>query len=123
MAEQQINLSISDGESFFAHQVSVNFNPSMIHLDFKNVTPRVDERGPNPTLVLKHNLVSIDPYHAIMFKKLLDKVIKDYEKQFGKIEKPKALKAIEKKMKNKTGKKAKKSDEEANIIDVPSYFG
>lgn len=122
MAEQQINLNISDGDSFFAHQVSINFNPTTIHLDFKNITPRVDERGPAPTLVLKHNLVCLDPYHATMFRQLLDKVIKDYETQFGKIEKPKALKNMEKKMKNKASKKIVEQSKPKSI-DVPSYFG
>ena len=121
MAEQQINLSISDGDSFYAHQVSVNFNPTMIHLDFKNVTPRVDERGPHPTLVLKHNVICLDTYHAVMFKKLLDKVVKDYEKQFGKIEKPKAIKVLEKKMKKKASKKEEIS--QSKPIETPSYFG
>lgn len=121
MAEQQINLSISDGDSFYAHQVSVNFNPTMMHLDFKNVTPRVDERGPHPTLVLKHNVICLDPYHAVMFKKLLDKVVKDYEKQFGKIEKPKAIKVLEKKMKKKTSNKEEVN--QSKPIETPSYFG
>jgi hypothetical protein len=122
MSEQQINLSISDGDSFFAHQASINFNPTTVHLDFKNVTPRVDERGPNPTLVLKHNLVCLEPYHALMFSQLLNKVIKDYETQFGKIEKPKALKNLEKKMKNKS-KKDVLTTNKSKSIDVPSYFG
>jgi hypothetical protein len=115
--QQKINLSISDGEAFYAHQASINFNPSMIFLDFKSITPRVDERSQTQaTLVMKHNVVMMEPYHALLFKDLFEKVIKKYESEFGKIEKPNAIKILEKK-----GKAKKNSTPEK--IETPSYLG
>ena len=118
MQEGKINLNISDGDAFYAHQASINFNPTMIFLDFKNVTPRIDDRAPSKaTLFLKHNVVMLEPYHAKLFRDLLDKVITDYEKEFGKVEKPKPLQMLEKKHKG-----AKKKAKDAKL-DVPNYFG
>jgi hypothetical protein len=118
MTDQKINLSISEGDAFFGHELSINFNPQQFIFDFKNVTPRVDPRSKDhPTLVMKHNVVMMTPYHAKMMKELLDKVIKKYEKEFCKIEKPEAVKIYEKKKK----KSSKKSDNVAK--EAPTYFG
>ena len=120
--EQKINMNISEGDSFYAHQASINFSPTMMFLDFKNVTPRVDERSrQGPTLVLKHNLIMMDPHHITLFRDLLTKVIIDYEKEFGKIKKPEAIAKAEKKNKanRATGTKSTKKNE----TDVPNYFG
>lgn len=115
--ENKINIAINDGDAFYGQQASINFNPTMVFFDFKNVTPRVDERSENKaTFVIKHNVVMIEPFHAKLFRDLLDRVLKDYETQFGKIEKPQAIKNLEKKNK---GKK-KKSDVKH---ETPSYFG
>ncbi len=115
--EEKVNLNISDGDAFYAHQASINFNPTMMFFDFKNISPRVDERSKTKaTFVLKHNVTMLEPYHAKLFRNLLDKVIKDYEKQFGKIDKPKALKKIEKVIGNKEAKAKEKNE-------TPSYFG
>ncbi|MFT4343139.1 MAG: DUF3467 domain-containing protein [Candidatus Woesearchaeota archaeon] len=116
--EQKINMTISDGDAFYAHQASINFNPTMVFFDFKSITPRVDERDKgHPTLAVKHNVVMVDPYHALLFKDLLTKVIQDYEKQFGKIEVPKAIKHAEKKQKKSAKGMAKRPNE------TPTYFG
>ena len=112
----KINFSISDGDAFFAHQASINFNPTMLFFDFKNITPRIDDRSPTrATLVLKHNVIMLEPYHALVFRDLLNRVLKDYEKEFGKIEKPESIKNLEKK--KGASSKHKDSDE------APSYFG
>jgi hypothetical protein len=118
--EEKINMNINDGDAFYAHQASINFNPTMVFLDFKNITPRVDERSMSKaTIALKHNVIMLDPFHAMLFRNLLDKVIKDYEKEFGKIEKPAALKAIEKKQKKENLKNVKINTK----TDIPTYFG
>ncbi len=115
--EKKINLSISEGDSFFAHEVSVNFNPTQFVLDFKNITPRMDPRNQEgPTLCIKHNVVLIEPYHLRKFAEFLNKRVSDYEKEFGKIEKPKAIDVYDKKQKKR---KVEKKDK----IQAPSYFG
>jgi len=118
MAEKKINFGINDGDNFFAHEVSVNFNPTQFILDFKCITPRVDPRSnEGPFINIKHNVVMMDVFHAKKFMEFLSKRIEDYEKEFGKIEKPSAVKKIEKK-RQKEAKDSKNKKTEA-----PSYFG
>ena len=111
--EKKVNIGINDGMEFFAHETSINFNPTQFILDFKCITPRVDPRNKEgPTLVLRHNVIIIDPYHAKKLQELLGSVVGKYEKEFGKIEKPKQLKKAEKKIKVQEEKP-----------EVPHYLG
>ncbi|MFH2028171.1 MAG: hypothetical protein ABIJ08_03465, partial [Nanoarchaeota archaeon] len=56
--EKRVNFGINDGDAFFAHEISVNFNPTQFVLDFKSITPRVDPRSnEGPVIALKHNVV------------------------------------------------------------------
>ncbi len=115
MEEKKINLSINEGQSFYAHEASINFSPTQFILDFRCVTPRVDPRSNEaPTMHMQHNVVMVDVYHAKRLHELLEKMIGKYEKEFGKIEKSKAVKQIEKKR-----QKEKKHEEKS----TPSYFG
>ncbi len=36
--KESINLAISDGDPFFAHEVSINFNPMQFILDFRCIS-------------------------------------------------------------------------------------
>ncbi len=117
MTEKKINMSIMEGDAFFAHETSINFSPTQFILDFKCVTPRVDQRSKDaPSISLKHNTIMADPYHAKRIYGLLGEMIKKYEKEFGKIEKPKPLKIIEKKRK-------KSADKPIAKTESPSYLG
>ncbi len=118
MAEKKLNLGIDDGNNFFAHEVSVSFNPTQFILDFKCITPRIDPRtSSGDVLSLKHNVVMMDVYHAKAFADFLQKRLKDFEKEFGKIEKPKAIKKAEKKASQRSAK------EKAATAETPNYFG
>jgi hypothetical protein len=109
-----VNMNIHDGQAFYAHEISINFSPGQMVLDFKNITPRIDPRNKQgPTFVLVHNVVTLDPYHAKQFHTLLGDAIKKYETEFAKIDKPKAIAKAEKKLKDKP--KA--------IPDIPHYMG
>ncbi|MBU0627675.1 MAG: DUF3467 domain-containing protein [Nanoarchaeota archaeon] len=120
MVDEKINLSINDGDAFYAHELSINFNPLQFVFDFKSVTPRVDPRSKDrASIVMKHNVVLVDPYHAKRVYGLLGDVIKKYEKEFGKIEKPKVLQILEKK--NKKDKKESGKQIPAKI-EAPSYI-
>ena len=113
--EQKINMSIEDGESFFCHEVSINFNPTQFILDFKNITPRIDPRNVSgPTIVMKHNVVVTDPFHTKKVYELLGGMLKKYENEFGKIKEPDAYKNLKKRMKKEEGRAVK---------DAPAYFG
>lgn len=115
MEKKKMNVNIRDGQVFFAHETAVNFNPTQFIFDFKCVTPRIDVRSKEgPCISIDHNVVMVEPYHTKKISELLNKVVKKYEKEFGKIEKPKQLDKLEKKMKGKD-KEVKKQ--------VPTYFG
>ena len=117
MEGKRINFDIKDGEVFFAHELSVNFNPTQFVLDFRSITPRVDPRSnEGPVISIKHNVVLVEPYHAKKIHEFLSKKINDYEKNFGKIEKPKAIKELEKKYRKGSMKKKEKAN-------IPAYFG
>ncbi len=114
---KKINIGVNDGNEFFAHEMSINFNPTQFIFDFKCITPRVDPRSKDvPYLSIKHNVVMVDAFHAKRIHELLGKVINDYEKKFGKIELPKALKKAQK---DSNKSKDKKSTKEI----TPSYLG
>lgn len=117
MQERKVNISVNEGGEFFAHEVSMNFNPLQFIFDFKCVTPRIDMRSKdgNTHLLVRHNVVLTDPYHAKRIHELLGNIIAKYEEQFGKIEKPKALKKYE-----KNNEKKKK---EKNKTIAPNYMG
>ena len=118
MKEQQIqvNMNISDGEAFFAHETSVNFGPLQFVFDFKSVTPRVDQRCEDGQAIisLKHNVILVDPWHAKAIYEVLGTAIGKHEEQFGKIEQPAAMKALIKNNKELFGGRKGAS---------PSYFG
>ncbi|MBW3023181.1 DUF3467 domain-containing protein [Candidatus Woesearchaeota archaeon] len=114
--EKQINLNINDGESFFANEISVNFNPTNFFMDFKNVTPRIDPRSQKgPTFHMKHNVIMLEPYATKQLIGLMKDLVDKYEKEFGKIEQPKVLKKLEKQQ-----KKVVKTEEMGSI---PAYLG
>ena len=117
--QKKINLSITDGTAFFAHEASINFSPVQFILDFKCVTPRIDPRSEEaPTMHMAHNVIMLDPFHAKKFYELLGQVIAKFEKDFGKLEQSKALKVMEKKVK----KEAEKLSHEDKSTG-PNYFG
>ena len=111
-------MGIENGNEFFAHETSVNFNPVQFTLDFRSVTPRIDPRAKEtPFIVLKHNVVLVDPWHAREILRILSKAISKYEEQFGKIEQPKAVKKY-----LKQAKKQRK-EETTEKTQTPSYLG
>ena len=119
MEKQKINMNISDlAPDFFAHETSINFNPFQFIFDFKCITPRIDPRVKQNTIInLKHNIVMMDIYHAQKLHELLTDVLKNYEKEFGKIKKPKQLEMLKKKVKGKMGGKT------SGKTTMPSYLG
>jgi len=118
MEEKQINVSINEGDNMFAHETTVTFNPTQFIFDFKSITPRIDMRNKEGhSLVLKHNLIIMDPFQAKGLIDLLKKVVDDYEKRFGKIQKPKALEKAQKK------KKEEENEKKKTVSAVPSYLG
>ena len=114
---KKLNMSIDDGKEFFAHEMSINFNPTQFVFDFRSVTPRIDPRTrEGPVVALKHNIVLADPWHAKEILRVLTNVVKKYEEEFGEIKKPKAVEIYEKKAK-------KMSVQENEKTQTPSYMG
>lgn len=115
-SEKKVSMNIEDGTDFFAHETSINFSPTQFVIDFKNLTPRIDPRsGTSPIVVLRHNVIMLDPMHAKKLAEIFTNVIKRYEKEFGAIEVSKALLKHEKKLKRKNKKQ--------KTLPTPEYFG
>ncbi len=126
MAEKKINLNITDGDAFFSHETSINFNALQFIFDFKSITPRMDPRNSNGTVMaLRHNVVLMDTFQAKRFHELLGKAIEKYEKNYIKITKPKVIEKLEKqRAKNAKQSKSKKGEKkDRNEIKIPSYLG
>lgn len=117
MEKKNIKMNITDHcAEFFAHEASINFNTTQFIMDFKCVTPRIDPRAKESAILnLRHNIIMLDAFHAKKFHELLGEVLKNYEKEFGKIEEPKQIKMIE--------KKKKKQEKDALPDSTPSYLG
>ena len=111
----QLNVRIKDGEQFYSNESSINFNPSEIVLDFKCMT-HTHDLADRRSLILKHNLVILNPYHAKSFLAMLIKVVKDYESKFSEIKKPDSMKKAEKIVKREQKEVVKKED-------IGTYFG
>ncbi|MAG15897.1 hypothetical protein CMO88_02450 [Candidatus Woesearchaeota archaeon] len=106
---EPIPTDVSPGQDFFAEQVSVSHSPVRFVVDFLRSTPRIDGSTQSTRLFMSHSIVMLDPYLAKEFLSVLADNIGKYEKKFGKIEKPTALKKFEKEA-HKEGKKTKKQD-------------
>lgn len=113
----QVNLRIRDGEQFYSNESSINFNPAEIALDFKCIT-HTHDLGDRKGLILKHNIVLLNPFHAKNFLNMLAKVVRDYEAKFGEIKKPDSIKKAETLV-----KKEEKKRKENVKKDAESYFG
>jgi hypothetical protein len=101
---QQFNVEVQNGTEFFADQVSVSHNPLRFVIDFTRTAPRIDGNTQSqPRLVMTHNVLLLDPYLVIEFMDVLKDNIAKYEKRYGKIARPAALKKIEEE--SKKGKK------------------
>jgi hypothetical protein len=113
---RKVKFEIDNGQAFLADEIGIIHNPLRIILDFRSVTPRIDVRNNEfQPLVLKHNVILMDPYMAKSFSDMLKQNLANYEKQFGKITKPDALKRLEKKAKKEVkGQKEEKA---------PNYLG
>lgn len=120
MANEQINLNIHEGEPFFGHEVTVNFTPTQLTMDFKCITPRSDPRFQGkPSFQIKHNVVMLDPWHAKAMMDVLGTALQKYETEFGEIEKPSALLKAEEKQKEKL----EAAQSAASTNTTPNYLG
>ena len=120
----QLNVRIKDGDQFYSNETSINFNPNEIVLDFKCLT-HTHEMGDHRSLILKHSVVILNPFHAKAFLGTLSNAIKDFEAKFGEIKKSDAIKKAEKIVK----KEQKKAVDDSKIKiskskdDEDNYFG
>lgn len=114
MEKKQINFDIDNGDVFFSDEIGVMHNPTKFIMDFKSITPRMDVRNKEfQPIVIKHNVIMMDPFTAKSFLEAFKDNLNKYEKKFGKIKMPKEYAKVK-----KPGKKAK-----ALPKDMPSYFG
>ena len=114
MSDQEIRVDAVNGEEFLADEVSVSHSPIRFVIDFKSISPRMDIANQPPRMVIKHNVVLVDPYFARELLSVIKDNIEKYEAKFGPIKKPATLEKYEKDAKV-TGKAPK--------ISKQDYFG
>ncbi|MFH1408619.1 MAG: DUF3467 domain-containing protein [Nanoarchaeota archaeon] len=112
--KKQVNFEIDSGQSFFADELTVVHNPTKLIFDFKSVTPRFDMRNREAQpMKVTHHVVVVDIYMAKEIIKILEENVKHYEKRFGKIAIPDAVKKA----------KSQVKDVKEETIEAPTYFG
>jgi len=122
MNEKKLNVNINDGDEFFAQEASVSYSPTLFNLDFRRITSRIDMRSNDANvLVLKHNVIMLEPYVVKKLMEILGRAVDKYEKEFGKIETPESVKKLEAKVKKQIQTQSKDNDELGYI--GPNYFG
>lgn len=114
--KRQINVQIDNGcDVFHGDFITIAHKQGEVLFDFRQATPRFNP-GPGgqnaQNIVIKHNVVSMNPILAKNFLQILKRNIENYEKKFGKINVPKEKKA-----------QSKKEPEEMSMDMTPSYFG
>ena len=114
-SKQPLHISVTDGEPFFANESTIHFNPTQFVLDFKCISPRMDQRNPQgTTMVMHHNVVLLEPWHMKMLHAVLSESLKRFETEFGTIEKPKAIELWEKRHQHEPAPAS---------IKAPDYLG
>ena len=112
--EQEIRVDVVNGDEFLAEEVSVSHSPIRFVMDFKAVTPRMDIPNNPPRMVIRHNVILLDPHFAKDLFQVLKENIAKYEKKFGEIKRPEPLKKHE--------DEAKKAGKQPKVIKQ-DYFG
>jgi hypothetical protein len=116
----EIRVRVKDGEQFYANESSINLNPVEINFDFKCVN-QIQDMSNHSAVLIKHTIVIMQPHNAKAFSEMLTRAIKDYEKKFGKIDKPKNLKKAEKIANKEKENKKKRITKKKKITEV--FFG
>ena len=95
--ENKLNIIFKEGAAFFSHEAGITCTPTQIVLDFKSITPRLDQRSDEAIpLIVEHNVILLELFTATQLSDMLISSLKNYETQFGKIEKPAAMITAEK---------------------------
>jgi hypothetical protein len=115
--DQQFGLTLKDSNLFFAEEVFMSSQPGKFFLDFKNVSPRSDLPKQIRTCV-EHSVVRLDPFLAKNFWEKFGNLLKDYEKKYGKIKRPREFEIAE-----KQGKKGRVAQAEADEKVKMDYVG
>lgn len=115
---EDIRVNVNDGSEFLADEVSISHSPIRFILDFKNITPRLDIGENAPRMVLRHNIIILDPYFAKDLLRVLQENLDKYEAKYGAIKKPEVLEKAEKQA-VKEGKKTEKTP----LKKGQNYFG
>jgi hypothetical protein len=102
-----------DHAPMLSNQQTINHQPDKFTFDFMSIFPQFDHSN-NPTAVISHKTVVLDPHVAKDFLAILKDNIAKYEEKFGKIKMPDSIKKTQKEV-------AKK--QKMQQTSTPSYLG
>ena len=104
-----------DNSPFMSNQQTIAHEPDKFILDFKNIYPQFTLDN-QPTVVINHKVILLDPYGVKEFFRALKENIDKYEKKFGEIKKPEQIMKAEKEIKNI-------QRQTTTGTETPSYMG
>ena len=109
--EQSKGIQDIDKVPLFCNQMTVSHSATEFFVDFRLVFPQFAPDNSQTTVAL-HKTVIFEPYHLKEVCRVIQDNISRYEKEYGKIKEPEAL------------KKAKKRVEKKGFhISAPEYMG
>ncbi len=101
-----------DKRPLFCNQMTVSHSATEFFMDFRLIYPQFAPDNSQTPVVL-HKTIMVTPYHLKEILKTLTENIERYEKDFGKIKEPEAIKKAKKKAKSRV----------AVTASAPDYLG
>lgn len=101
-----------DNHPLMSNQQTISHTAERFIIDFQGVVVQFDPNN-QPTMLVNHKAVMIDPYKIKGFLDALTENIKKYEEKYGKIKEPEAITKAKKEIKSM----------QSTPTEKPSYLG
>ena len=110
--KQTTGIQELDKTPLFCNQMTISHTPTEFFIDFRLVYPQFAPDN-TQTMMVIHKTILFEPHHLKDVLKIIEENIKRYEKEYGKIKTPDAV------------KRAKKKKAKSRILtsSVPDYLG
>lgn len=115
MQDQKINaVQNFDNNPILSDHQTISHAPDKFLIDFKGINPQFTPDN-QPTMIINHKLVLLEPYIAKEFLKILQENIQKFEEKYGEIKIPESIKTAQ--------KEVIPSKENITTSEKPSYMG
>ena len=93
--KQKLNvIPIVKDEMFIANQIDLRFFPDLFKIEFKQLNQQIDRIGPerNNSIIINRRTIALTPLVMKQFVGIINRMLANYEKQYGLIKMPKVPK-------------------------------